>query len=155
MSDKKDPSAAARLRGKRFALAIYGAFASVFVAMCTWEIVAGVFGIGAAALPTPGPGALAPEGCAADIRVLRAALDRALAASVTATDDATALATYRRALSPEWDGEKSTEGRCASEPRGTDAFAALLRLRLAQEASLRRQIVEMAPIRRDLAAYLP
>jgi hypothetical protein len=153
MSDKKDPRAAARLRGKRFALGVYGTFASAFVALCTWQLVSGVFNVGAAPLTVHG--SLPSDACSQDLRALRAALDRALAASVTASDDATALATYRRALSPEWDGEKTAADRCAKEPLGTEAYAALLRLRLAQEAQLRRQIVEMGPIRRDLAAYLP
>lgn len=155
-SPANDSQRRAKLRGKRIALAIYGTFASTFVLISTWQLANGVFGITispiVAATAATAP---APKGCADDIRAMRGALDRAFGVAVTAPDDGAALVSYRRALSPEWDGESAAADRCGGEPRGADAFAALRRLRVAQEASLRRQVVEMAPLRRDLAAYLP
>ena len=146
-SPATDSNARVRLRGKRAALAIYGTFASVFVALSTWQLVAGVFG--GVTMP------LAAGSCSDDLRALRSALDRGLATAVAAPDAATALDRYRRAISPEWGIEKSVADRCAAEPRGTDAYVLLLRLRLAQEASLRGEVAAMAPLRRDLGAYLP
>ncbi len=142
-----DSNPRVRLRGKRFALAIYGTLASAFVLSSTWQLVFGIFGV----VATP----LAPGRCSDDLRLLRSALDRALATAVTAPDTATALDRYQRALAPDWDTEKTVADRCALEPRGTDAYVLLLRLRLAQEAQLRREAAAMAPLRRDLGAYLP
>lgn len=149
--------ARARFAGKRAALAVYGTFSAVFVALCTWQLFAGVFGIGARPLVgAPDTSAvLAGHGCADDIRALRAALDRALASAVGAADPVAAQASYRAALAPEWNDEAAAASRCGREPHGTEAFAALLRLRRGQETTLRRQVAEMAPLRRDLGAYLP
>jgi hypothetical protein len=58
-------------------------------------------------------------------------------------------------MQPEWAEQAAVATACASDPRGQDAFAALLRLKLAEEGFVRRQIVEIAPVRRDVRAYLP
>jgi hypothetical protein len=151
-----DPNARARLRGKRFALAIYGAFAVAFVVVSTWKIVVGVFGLDAAPLASNAmSGPLGAEGCGRRLRELHGALHRALGVAVSARDEKAAIVTYRRLLSPEWDDERAVADVCAREPHGADAYAALLRVRVAQEAELRRSVASLAPLGQDLDAYLP
>ena len=88
-----------------------------------------------------------------------AAVDRAAAASAMAPDEDAAVAAFRKALQPEWGREKEVEAACAADPseshRGQGAFAALERLRVAEETSARRRAVETAPLRQDVRAYLP
>ena len=155
--DAPDPKRAeARRRGKRLTTAVYGAFAIAFVVLSTYQIAVGVFGVGAAPLEGAHEAARSPGAreCIDGVRALAAALDRAMAQASVSPDDASAGAAFRAALAPEWDRERAIERRCADDPRTTDAFAALRRLRLAEEASVRRQGADLGPLRRELATYL-
>jgi hypothetical protein len=142
---------AARLRGKRAVLGLIIVVASVFVVACAVMIVPQVFGAGVRPIE-PGP----TEGACADgVRTLAAALDRGAAQAVTATDEASAVAAFQKGIAPDWDRSAEVEAACRSTPRGGDAFAALLRLRLAEEGNARRRGVEIGPVKRGVVAYLP
>jgi hypothetical protein len=156
-----DPKRAeARRRGKRLTTAIYGTFATAFVVLSTYQIAVGVFGVRAAPLDAARAGDApdAPDArrseCIDGVRALAAALDRATAGATSAPDEASALASFRAALSPEWDNAHAIESRCGADPHTTDAFATLRRLRLADETAVRRQGADLAPLRRELATYL-
>ena len=98
----------------------------------------------------------ASRACAEGIGAMAAAVDVAAAAAATSGDDTAATARFRESLAGAWDPrEKATEAACSGIPRGHDVFAAVLRLREAQEGFVRRQVVEIAPLRRDVSAYLP
>jgi hypothetical protein len=142
------------------------------VLTCTYEIVGAAHGFypgtataddPASALPTSATAADTPASttanaaCAEGVRRLLASIDAAVVSAKTegATDEATAVARFKERLAPEWADENAIRARCASVPRGQDAFAAVLRLRLAQEGFVRRQVAEITPIRRDVTAYLP
>jgi hypothetical protein len=141
-----------RRLGRKYVLGVFVALASLFVVVTTLEITLEVFGRGlhgSLAAPIPGQGA-----CSEDLRRLAGAVERAIAASGRTLDEGRATTRYREALKPEWDKEGAIEGVCAGEAGGSDAVAAVVRLRLAGEEVARRQASELGPIRQDLEAYL-
>jgi hypothetical protein len=153
------PKVDARRRGKRIIAAGFVTLATVFIGLSALEIIPQVFGWGVQPLPVAaGPRSPAPgPACAEGVAQLAAALDRGLAAAsgMRTADEEAAVASFHASLSPEWDGEANVAASCSSgPPRGADAFAALLRLKLAEEHFVRKNVVEIAPLRRDIAAYL-
>jgi hypothetical protein len=126
------------------------AFAAAFVVLSTRSIVWGVFALDA---PPAGAASLGPA-CAARIAALARALDGAVAATAAARTEDDAVVRMRAALSPEWDREALDAAQCAQDPRGTDAWAALLRLRRAEERAVGRRAVDTGPIHQELEAYL-
>jgi hypothetical protein len=142
------------LSGKRIRTAVYGvftAFAAVFILFSTRSIIWGVFGLDAPVA------AAAPAGraCAEKIAGLARALDRRMAATSGARSEPEALARMHAALAPEWDTEAETAAACADDPRGADAWAALLRLKRAEEGAAGRRAALTGPMHRELEAYLP
>jgi hypothetical protein len=143
------------MRARRIRSTVYGvflAFASAFVLWSAKLLIWPLFG-----LDTPAERRAAPAGvaCAEQIRSLVRALDRAMAAASASRGQAEASAMFRAALSPEWDGEESSRRACAADPNGLDAYAALMRLRRAEEGFVERQVVEIDPLRREVQAHLP
>jgi hypothetical protein len=143
----------AQLRGKRIVLTAFLGFTTVFVLVSTWQLMIGTFGMGTKPLGVE----LDPDAraCADGVRRMAGALDRGMASASSADSERTALAAFERSLAPEWDAEKAVAAQCESHPRGQDAFSALLRLRRSEEGFIRRQVVEIAPVRRDVQGYLP
>ena len=150
------PSRDARRRGSRIISAAFVTVASVFVALSTLQIVPQALGLGARSLASASAPGGAGAGCAEGVASLARALDRGLASASSAqtADEEAAVATLRASLSPEWSGEAQVAAACNESPGGQDAFAALLRLKLAEEHFVRNDVVEIAPLRRDVAAYL-
>jgi hypothetical protein len=136
---------------KRYVSLLFVSFAGVFVALSAYQLAVAVYGVGIQALPVQ---SMATLGCATELRGLVAAVDRAILSAARATDDAGATAAYRAALSPEWDAEPNVVAHCSSDGRGADAFAAVARFRRAGESFVRHQVIELAPLRQDVAAYL-
>ena len=142
--------AAARIRS-----AVYGAFvafAAAFVLLSVKELVVEVFGYRAAPVAEAPPGT--PErACADGIRELSRALDRGALAAAGATDEKDAVARLGRALSPEWDRdrEQALAATCTREPNGAEAWAALLRLRRAEEGAAGRHAVLVGPLKAAVA----
>ena len=141
------------------------AISAVFVVLSTQQIIDAVFGMGVSPLPglsstststSTSPAPVSGGACAGGIRRLDAALDRAasLAAAARSASEEAAMNAFRASLSPDWDGQAAVFASCASEPHGPDAVAALLRLRMGLEQVVRRQAVEIAPLRHDVSAYL-
>jgi hypothetical protein len=156
--DPDAPADAARTRARRLARRlVYGSFlllATAFVVSSAWQLIAGIY--------APAPVVIAPAGAPAEARAcsdgiarLSSALERGFVAASTKEDEASALRTLADGMQPEWADQPAVEQACATQPRGQDAYAALLRLKLAEEGFVRRQIVEIAPVRRDVRAYLP
>lgn len=151
------PYERARKRGRRIVYVLFGAFATVFVVACIVEIIGtAIWGFRLDGRPSP---ERVSRPCAQRLVALAEAMDRAATTGLdgrdleSATED-TALSRFRGALGADW-GDLTTVGRvCGKEGAGADALAALLRLKQAQEGLLRRQVVEIAPLRRDVSAYL-
>ena len=147
----------AGLRAKRIVLAVVILVSLVFTASSSWQIIPAVFGLGVAPLPPAAPGT--PErDCAVGVRSLLAALDRAggqLAQTASTDGDLDGIAALRARLSPEWDGAESVRLACEKAPEGQQAWAALERMRVAEEQIVRLGRVGVAPLRVEVAAHLP
>ena len=150
------PASDAKRRGKRIIAGVFVALTSVFIGLSALQIIPQVFGVGVPPIARASASGPPSPACAAGVSSLAAALDRGLAAStaVTTADEEAAVAAFHTGLSPEWDAEADVARRCGDTARGQDAFAALLRLRLADEHFVRKNVVEIAPLRRNVAAYL-
>ncbi|MEO6417929.1 MAG: hypothetical protein ABIP39_00880 [Polyangiaceae bacterium] len=139
--------------GKRVVLAAFLGFATLFVLASTWQLMIGTFGMGTKPLSVE----LDPEAkaCADGVRKLAGALDRAMAKASAADSEKSAVDAFEAGLAPDWNEETAISSQCESHPHGRDAFSALLRLRRTEEGFVRRQVVEIAPVRRHVQAYLP
>jgi hypothetical protein len=145
-----------RRLGRKYVTVVFGVVALGFMALTTHQLVVGVFGVDARPLPSSedeqGPGVT----CAARLRGMEAAVERGIAAAAHAPDETAASARYRSALAPEWDDSAAVESTCEKEiPGGIDALATVNRLRVAGEQLARRHASELAPLRHDVATYLP
>jgi hypothetical protein len=138
-------------RGRSIVSALFVGVVSVFIVITTAQLGLGVFGKTAS---KAGAGVAPPAACIAGISRLTPALDRALGASSPIADDSAALAAFAAATLPEWNDSQNIESACSTTPEGKDAFAAVLRLRRAEEALLHRDVAELSPMRRDVEAYL-
>jgi len=149
---------AARLRGRRVALALVTVVSLAFIVSSTVQITRAVFGLGFEPLPA-GASAGSPEQlCASGIRGLARALDRAggrLSSVASAANDAETMAALRPGLSPEWDGAEGVRAACDAAHGGPAAWASLQRLRVAEEQSGRLGQDELSSVRSDVAAHLP
>jgi hypothetical protein len=154
-----DPVAlAARLRGKRVALALVLVVSVAFIVSSAFQIISAAFGFGWTPLPSDAPPGSAERACAVGIRALTGALDRAgqrVSSVASAADDSETMAALRPGLSPEWDGADAIQDACSRSRGGLDAWAALQRLRVAEEQSGRLGRDELSSVRRDVAAHLP
>jgi hypothetical protein len=153
-----DPVASARRHGRRAANAAVVVVALIFIGVSAAQIIRAVFGVGVRRLDAV-PGS--PEhACAEGVRSLALALDRASVetcspSSAEVDDGQDAVSAFDRRLGPEWDKGATIEQACARSSQGVDTWAALLRLREGEEQLVRRGRVELAPLRRDVAAHLP
>lgn len=138
-------------RGRSIASAIFVGIVSVFIVITTWQVARGVFGKGGTSAKA---GIAPPPACIAGISRLGGALDRAVAAASQSSDEHAVNAAFANAVKPEWDDSDKVQADCAATPEGQDAFAALLRLRRAEETSLERHVAEVSPMKRDVEAYL-
>jgi hypothetical protein len=145
------------LSGRRIRTAVYGVFvacAAAFVLLSARAVVWGVFGLDATESASTMSASAAPA-CAEKIGGLARALDRGVAAAASARTQADARARMQAALAPEWDQEAATAATCTQDPRGADAWAALLRLKRAEEDAVERRAQSTGAIHRQLEAYLP
>ena len=152
------PLERARRLGRKYVIVAFAAVGGAFTVLTTEQLVLGVFVEGARPLASSAVplGASSGPSCGESLRRMEAAVERAVTASGQAIDETAASDAYRRALAPEWDGRAAVESRCAAEkPGGTDALASVVRLRVAGEQLARRHASELAPLRRDVASYLP
>jgi hypothetical protein len=146
MSDETRPGSR---RGRSIVSALFVGVVSVFIVVTTAQVGAGVFGKSASRA-----GVAPPAACVAGISRLTPALDRALGAASPIGDDSASLATFAAATLPEWNDSQDIESTCSATPEGQEAFAAVLRLRRAEEALLHKDVAELSPMRRDVEAYL-
>jgi hypothetical protein len=134
------------LRWKRGALAVVSLVAVTFIGLSVLQLVPAVFGADIRPLPASAPGTPGRV-CADGVAHLVQALDRA---GPMAGGPA-----FVEALKPEWDAAPGIQQACGASAEGTDAWAALLRLRSAQEQLAGRNAAGLLPLRREVAAHLP
>ena len=68
--------------------------------------------------------------------------------------DVAGSAAFERRLDPEWSDRETIEAACSESSEGLDAWAALARLRSAEE-QLAPRTEELGNLRRDVVAHLP
>ncbi len=138
-------------RAKRFSQAlwvVFTVFAVAFVVDSTYEIVKGVFG-------WESVGAHASADCAAGIQPLEAAIADGKMRSLKQTEEHVALAEFRSAKAAAWASEEKVRADCSKDDASRAAFAALLRISLAEETAIRQRSRTVAPPFRDLRALVP
>jgi hypothetical protein len=143
-------AARAGLRWKRISLVFVTLVAVAFIAVSVLQIIPDVFGAWVHPLPTASPGS-PPRICAEGVKALARALDRASASAGSPGFD--------KALQPEWSDAPAVEQACARSSEGLDAWAALLRLRSAEQQLARRggppPGEDLARLQREVASHLP
>jgi hypothetical protein len=159
--------ARARLQGRRVAHGTIIVIAVLFIAASTSQIVGAVFAPGAAAPAEPGP-------CALGVRRLALALDRGCAAgddvSESGPDGSLEAAgggspghrpgeerghKDRHEEWGPWSEANAVARACLEASGGLDAWAALERMRVAQQQLARRDRSDLEPLERDVSAHLP
>jgi hypothetical protein len=148
--DPARPEVRARLLGKRAVLVTLLVVATTFIGSSALQIIPSVFGED----EQGGAGAAVAPACSEGLQALEEALDRAVSEAYHRDPDG-ALGRFRASLLPEWNNVGKIEQVCSKSARGLDAIAALARLRRAEERLAGRRDAEVAPLRRDVAAYLP
>jgi hypothetical protein len=138
-------------RGRSIVSALFVGVVSIFIVITTAQVGRGVFGKNES---KASPGNAPSAACIAGISRLTPALDRALGIASPIADENASLAAFAAATLPEWNESPKIEADCNATPAGQEAFAAVLRLRRAQESFLQRQVAELSPMRRDVEAYL-
>ena len=90
--------------------------------------------------------------CRAGLRELTLAVDRArqAAGSFAEAGEDTALAEFRSELSPEWDRHDAVAASCRSDRELAVALDVIERLRYAEERAVRREVTDLAPLRRKV-----
>ncbi|MGH7296206.1 MAG: hypothetical protein ACRELB_14790 [Polyangiaceae bacterium] len=140
-----DATARARLQGKRAALVVVILVSIVFIGASAWQIIPAVFGARIAPLPD-GPAGSPARVCAEGVRRLATALDRAQGSAGSGS--------FAASLEPEWASQAEVEAACRQSPEGVGAWAALVRMRSAEE-QLAPRTGAIEPLRRDVIAHLP
>jgi hypothetical protein len=157
--DDDDPTvAAARSRGKRVTFVIVCVVSVAFIVSSTIQITRAVFAVDVVPLPSRAASGSPEQMCAEGIRGLSQALDRAsgrLSSVASAADDAQTMAALRPSLSPEWDRADDVRTACDRAQGGPSAWAALERLRVAEEQAGRLGLEGLSSVRRDVATHLP
>ena len=91
-----------------------------------------------------------PTDCAAGLETLKQSVARARQAAGELTDasEDAALARFRQALLPEWEARDAIAAACQSNAELASALDVIERLRYAEERAVRREVSELAPLRR-------
>jgi hypothetical protein len=133
---------AARRRGRRIVMIAYYAIVAGFILLAagnvTYQVWAPVF-------------RSYPElDCRKGLSELAQAIDRArqAASSFSEAGEDAALAQFRRALSPEWDQHDAIAKACGRDHDTTSLLDVVERLRYAEERAVRREVSDLAPLRR-------
>lgn len=141
MKHPSQSEADARRRGRRVAIAFFGGFVALFIAIASFNVIQQIF---APSSPNEPLGS-----CPDEVRGLVHALERArmAASEVDTASEAAALSRFRLALRPEWDRYSSIVDRCRDQREMRDALKTIERLRYAEEHAVRLEASELAPLR--------
>lgn len=135
---------AARRRGRRVGLVIFGLIVSGITANFSIQIIRQVW------FEKPVPAAI---GCAEGQRSLVDSVRRArLAAAAETGGERVALARFRGELQGAWRLRGAIGDACASDPAALRALAEIDRLRFAEEHAVRYEAVDLAGRRRRVRA---
>lgn len=144
-------------RRKLISRVVYGLYVGVagaFIISSTVQITLAVF----KTEPAGDARSTVTPACAAGVKELEGAVDRAFAAAVSGRDPADATRRYREARSPEWDDPRRTEllAPC-SDPTGGAAAAAVARFDQAAEGAASAggaRAAELGTVRRTVDSFI-
>jgi hypothetical protein len=147
-----------RRTGRRVAQSVILGVAVAFIGSSAWQLIEAVFPAAPAAASPGAPTDSAGRTCAEGVRRLAGALDRAREGATSSGGlmlpaEPTTEELWR-APSPEWDTASAVQRACTATSAGRDAWAALERLRSAQEQLAREGSAVLRPLRRELGAHL-
>jgi len=132
----------ARRRGRRRVMTAYYAIVAGFILLAagnvTYQVWAPVF-------------RSYPElDCRKGLSALAQAIDRArqAASSFSEAGEDAALGQFRSALSPEWDQHRAIAQACGKDRELATLLDVVERLRYAEERAVRREVSDLAPLRR-------
>jgi len=132
----------ARRRARRAIMTAYYAVVALFIVAAagnvTWQIW------------SPRFRQHEPTDCAAGLQALQLGIARArqAAGDLSEASEDEALARFRQALLPEWDRRDAIAAACQSKAELASALDVIERLRYAEERAVRREVSELAPLRR-------
>jgi hypothetical protein len=132
----------ARRRGRRNVMIAYYAIVVGFILLAagnvTYQVWAPVFR------------SYPPVDCRAGLAKLSRAIDRArqAASAYSEAGEDAALAQFRTALSPEWDEHDAIAQTCGRNRDLASLLDVVERLRYAEERAVRREVSDLAPLRR-------
>jgi hypothetical protein len=134
----------ARRRGRRAVMTAYYLVVVVFIAISAGNVVWQVW--------APAIRSYAPVDCRGGLRELVAAIERArdAAGSLAESGEDTALTRFRSELSPEWDRHDAVAASCRKDRELAVALDVIERLRYAEERAVRREVTDLAPLRRKV-----
>ena len=134
----------ARRRGRRAAMTAYYVVVVAFIVLAAGNVTWQVW--------TPAFRSYPAVDCKAGLRELIAAVERAreAAGSLAESGEGTALAQFRSELSPEWDRHDKVAASCRSDQKLAVALDVIERLRYAEERAVRREVTDLAPLRRKV-----
>jgi hypothetical protein len=129
--------------GQRAGVVVFAVIFAGSTLLWTIQILTAVWGAAPAS----------PAGCAGGTANLERAVARARAISIAHSgeqDERAALATYRKALEPEWSDQKGIEAACREDRAGRKRLKDVIALRYAEEHAVRYESLGLAPLRRRL-----
>ena len=141
MKHPSQPEADARRRGRRVAIALFGGFVALFIAIASFNVIQQIFAPSSLTQPV--------GSCSDELRGLVHALERAreAASEIDEADETAALSRFRLALQPEWGRHALIVALCRNQREMRDALDTIERLRYAEEHAVRLEASELAPLR--------
>jgi len=132
----------ARRRGRRAVMTVYYLVLVGFILAASGNVIWQVW--------SPVLQDYPPVDCRTGLRQLAKAIDRArqAAGSLSEASEDEALRRFRSALSPEWDQHGAVANTCRSDKSLSVALDVIERLRYAEERAVRREVSDLAPLRR-------
>ena len=146
--DRPERELQARHGGRRVFMVIYYAIVAIFIVVTSINVIWQVWAPVLARHPR--------EDCRAGLYDLARAVERARAAAQTASQQGedVAVSRFRSALGPEWSRNAAISASCHEDAGLASALDAIERLRYAEERAVRREVNELAPLRRRVDELL-
>jgi hypothetical protein len=146
--DRSTDEVEARRTGRRMLIIVYYVVLGLFIAIAgsnvIWQLWAPVL-------------AHHPKvDCRAGLYDLGLAIERARLAAQAASQQGedVAVSRFRQALEPEWSRNAAIASSCNDDAHLAKALDTIERLRYAEERAVRREVNELAPLRRNVQALM-
>lgn len=128
--------------GRRVALVVFGLVVGVITVNFSTQIIVQAFGLGESEAPTS---------CEVGLRELLEGVEAARRSAAPVQDEAQAVQAFRVALGPRWQSWAGVKAACEQAPEQLRRFELLMRLRFAEEQTVRYEARGVATDRREVA----